>query len=268
MTDDAEAPSSGSVAHTFRNRLFWHWADTIPRDIPGGFIATLYAMSAAADPAGVLRFNTGGKTISLTRIARGARVDVKDCRRYVRAAIAAGLVHEPEDPQKGRAVVYRLSLCPLGPDWGAAQAALKSSRRVRVKADPPPWGGENLGGPTPQVHDNNLGGPTPQVPHDPDHSDGSEPRGTDPLPTWGDLPPRGWGDRPPTIPGFSMSSSMTGADRVPQPPVGVGPARRKIIPGETDGTGWGTEATRCAVCFKPMVARHGRTTHRDCEEHQ
>jgi hypothetical protein len=256
--DEPDGKAPGSVAHAFRNRLFWEWADQIPRAVPAGFIATLYAMASACDPGGSVRFNKG-RPITIRKIASGARVDIKDARRYVNAAIAAGVVAVEGERTSGRAVVYCL-LLPPHPDWGAAESMLKATRRERPANGKAPWAGPDLGGPTPQVGDTNLGGPTPQVEQDPGERGG----GTYPPGTWGDLPPRGWGDLPPTIPGSSMTLPMTVAEVVPQPQVVPSVALRKTI--ESRGEiGWQDAAARCSVCFKQMVMRHGRTAHAHCQ---
>jgi hypothetical protein len=208
-----DAPVGGSVPHAYRNALFWRWVPAMPRPLRGAFATVLYAMAAAANPAGQLRF-TGGRDIRLSAIAAGAGCDQKDARRYLAAAEAAGVVGVEGERRPGRVTRYALILSP-SPDWGAAVAFLEGTRRQRKRPDAP-W---HLGGPSPQLAGDNLGGPTPQVEQD----QPIEPRGTVPLWTSGDRPPITSGDRPPNEPGINQEVLHDGAEVVhlPQVPGGL-----------------------------------------------
>lgn len=248
-----DPPTGGSVPHKFRQRLFWEWAQQMPRALPAGFITTLYAMASAADPSGHLRFNKG-KLITIRAVASAARVDVKDARRYVKAAVAAGVVGMPAEQRNGSAILYAILLSPF-PDWDAAVAVLEGSKRKRKHTID--WHTEkNQGGHTPEVPDGDRGGHTPTVWDDEEPPPDEEPWGTHPPRGWGDTPPRGWGDTPPRIPGSSMSSSMTVAEVVSQADVPGGP----VLATEdfTGGERWGCGVKRCSRCGSRMADRADR----------
>lgn len=238
-TDDPAAPASGSVPHSFRNALFWKWAPAMPKGTPSGFLSLLYALAAAADPAGVLRFRTG-EPIQLKDIAKGARADEKDTRRYLNAAMAAGVVVLLTERRRGRTALYALALHPR-PDWEAAAASLSASRRQRTRTDPPPWQVEN-GGPAPGPPTAQNGAPAPVLPAAAAETE----RGTAPRTGTGDRPPTGTGDRPPDTPGGPMSSSHERAEDGEQPQdarehpdlrQGARPALRSVPGAATDPTG-------------------------------
>jgi hypothetical protein len=197
-----------------------------------------------------LRFNKG-KLITIRAIATGARVDIKDARRYVNAAIAAGVADRVGDSPNGAAVLYTLLVSPF-PDWAAAVAVLDASKRKRGHAAP--W---NQGGPGHHGHRWRPGGVSPTVDDPSGESGPKAPGGTHPLPPWGDTPPRGWGDTPPTIPGVSMFSSMNGAEvcRQAEVPGGAGSATKIDSTGEER---WGCGVRRCPRCGSRMADRSDR----------
>ena len=261
QTPSTPEKNPGSTAHAWRQRLFWDWAQDIPSLLPGGFVAVLYAAGSAADASGHLRFARGGKPIPLPKLAKGARVDVKDARRYVNAAIAAGVMCKVGDPKPGVAVLYSLLLSPF-PDWGAAQSFLQKSSRVRPdrdgsRADRAKAAQGNLGGVPPQVEDSNPGGQAPYVWDQEPPEDEPEPRGAGPLPTWGACPPTTQGGRPPTYQGYSMDYPMTMPEVVTQPEVpSVLPVATKTnLTGEEE---WGCGTKRCARCHGRMRNQTGR----------
>jgi hypothetical protein len=111
-TEQAEQRASGSVPNAFRNALFWRWAPAMPTGLPSSFVTVLYALAAAADPAGKVKFRDG-KAIRIKDIAAAAKVDEKDCRRYINAAIAAGVVGVEGEQRPGRQLSAR-STAPAG----------------------------------------------------------------------------------------------------------------------------------------------------------
>ena len=152
-----------SVAHTFRMSLAWKWTARMPRALSGGFLKILHSLHSLANEDGVVRFRRSGDGIPLGRIALGAMCDVKDARRYLRAAMAAGLVRVAQAPRRGFAVVYALLVPGWEPDWAAAVASLAESRRER---------------PEERERPGRVGGRTP-----------GEDRGADPRGGEGDGPP-------------------------------------------------------------------------------
>jgi hypothetical protein len=102
-----------------------------------GFLTLLYALRAVANANGELRFHGDRKAIRIQDIAKAAGASEKDARRYLNAAVAAGVVGVRGEQRRGRSSLYVLLMCP-NPLWGAAEDSLKSSRRAPGKT-PPPW---------------------------------------------------------------------------------------------------------------------------------
>lgn len=122
-----------SVPNEWGNRLAQHWAAEIPRTLTGGWLRTMYALRAIAHSDGQLRYR-GGDTITLRKIAAAARADERDVRRWLAAAIAAGIVTAPatRGSRTGHATRYSLTIAPK-PNWKAAEAVeLQGRRRGRA----------------------------------------------------------------------------------------------------------------------------------------
>lgn len=214
-TSDVEQDDqrAGGVPQAFRNALFWQWAPAMPRALPAGFITVLYALASAARKDGRLRFGgRGGKLIRVSAVASAVRADVKDVRRYIHAAIAAGVVAIYETPRKGAPIEYVILVSP-DPDWAAAVRSLQASKRRR----PAPWTDPNQGGTSPTVRNTNRGGTSPTV----EGTYEKEPWGTYPPPTVGGRPPgsppQTVGERPPHVPGFNQDTLQELADAGGQP---------------------------------------------------
>jgi hypothetical protein len=268
-TEQAEQRASGSVPNAFRNALFWRWAPAMPTGLPSSFVTVLYALAAAADPAGKVKFRDG-KAIRIKDIAAAAKVDEKDCRRYINAAIAAGVVGVEGEQRRGRASLYVLVVNPE-PAWQAAVSSLDSTRRKARKA--PPWLSDDdnkNGGVGPELSEEENGGHAPEL-QDPEPE---EERGTRPRMGSGDTPPFGSGDTPPNNPGSSQEVSHDGAEVVRQPQVDDGwdlqepPSEDEPDPADDDAEprlqAEHVDFRRCAVCHLPMAPRPGRTRHAHC----
>lgn len=130
-------PPSGSVPHAFGNALARRWAPDLPRPLTGGFLCLLYALRTLASADGALRYERDRKGIPITQIAKACRSNEKDTRRYITAAIAAGVVGTIGETGRGRATVYVLLLAP-SPNWAAAVAVLSTSR-PKPGQEPAPW---------------------------------------------------------------------------------------------------------------------------------
>lgn len=248
-----------SVPHDYRNALFWRWVPAMPKGLPSGFVSLLYALGSAADTSGRLRFKDG-TIIRIAAIAAAIRADAKDVRRYMAAAIAAGVVVIDGEAAPGKAIAYAILIAPR-PDWGAAEACLQSTKRRRGDRGNLPWKNAALGGTPPRV---DLGGTPPKV-EDPE---GEGPWGYAPPPTLGVRPPSTLGVRPPYIPGSTQELPQEMAEVGGQPQVGDAPALHKIDSSQEDKprpAAVPDDFIRCTRCHKPMIRRaDGRTTHTHC----
>lgn len=261
-TDEQAGQASGSVPHSFRNALFWRWAPVMPKTLPGSFVTLLYALGSAADTAGRLRFRDG-KAIRIKDIAAAVKADEKDVRRYLTAAIAAGVVGIQGESRRGRSTLYVLILSPF-PDWTAAAASLEATKRKPRKA--PPWM-EN-GGVSPELSEPENGGHAPELP-DPQPE---EERGTRPPMSSGDTPPFGSGDTPPNNPGRAMELPQDMAGAGEQPQVEAAPEHQADPPQEPHDAEQPAEHdrdfARCTHCGHHLIHTPGRptrTTHAHCE---
>lgn len=262
---DGRAP--GSVPNAFGNALAWKWAPAMPTKVRRSILTLLYALRAMANANGELRFHGDHKPIRIQDIARAAGADEKDCRRYMRAAIAAGLVSVKGEQKRGKPTLYTLELSPW-PDWDAAQDALQTSRRKPGKAAAP-WkdDGESSGDRDP----NQFGGPRPEL------TDGTEKevRGTAPPTSSGDRDPIGSGDRDPNNPGIAMElpQGMAEVGEQPQESCGDLVQNDHHSPGQdhhdtdpaadTEPQPPPTGYTRCA-CGIPLIPRPGRAPRAHC----
>lgn len=266
MNDTEQAPdrAAGSVPNAFRNALFWRWAPDMPKGLPSGFVTLLYAASAAADPAGKLKFRDG-VVIRIKDIAAACKADEKDVRRYVEAALRAGVLSVEGERRRGHRALYALVVHPA-PDWNAAVHSIQESKRTRTGRQAPPWQADENGGPPPELSTPENGGPPPVLEDDPDDGE----RGTAPRMGSGDRPPFGTGDRPPYNPGSTHGVSHGGAEVVSQPQVD-GPWADDEIPQEeppqdddpadeppADASTADFTTGRCSVCHERMIHRPGR----------
>lgn len=260
---DEDAPKPGAIPNAYRNSLFWTWSRQMPRGIPPGFTTVLYAMASAADPFGRVKFR-GGKAIRISDIAKGARVDEKTARRFIKGAIAAGVLAVEGEQRRGVAAMYILVASPF-PDWEAALSVIESTRRPRKADRPPPWGDQKFGTPEPEldgpVDPSEFGTPDPELwagwPE--------EVRDAGPRMSSGRQNPNGSGRRTPNIP-WSIQGSTTAMAVVGEQPHEEGwPPEEEIFDNQEE-QGWGDTAVRCRVCHKPMAMRHGRTSHAHCSQ--
>lgn len=257
-TEEQGAPAPGSVPNAFGNALAWKWTRQMPTAVRRtGLPTLLYALRAMANAAGELRF-ADRKAIRIQDIAKAACADEKDARRYLEAAIRAGVVHVVGGRRRGVATLYVLQLTPF-PDWKAAEDHLRGTARKPGKR-PADWQTpeESSGDSDP----NRFGGQRPEL------TDGKaeEVRGTAPRMSSGDSAPIGSGDRAPNNPGSNQGLSQDGAGVGFQPQVVGAPEDQPDSQEDhQDHTTW----TRCAVCRRPIIPdpqRPGRTVHGRCEQ--
>ncbi|WP_225846951.1 hypothetical protein [Streptomyces sp. HPF1205] len=138
MSNDQEQPPgrlTGCPPHEFGNALAWKWTREMPPTLKGGFLTLLYAMRAMAAASGELRFSGDGRPIRIQDIAKAAGCREKDARRYLEAAVLAGVVVVIGERRRGKPTLYALVLGPVQ-DWEAAAAHLRATARLRKAPKP------------------------------------------------------------------------------------------------------------------------------------
>lgn len=253
-TEEQETRASGSVPHTYGNALAWKWTREMPASLKGGFLTMLYALRAMANANGELRFHGDHKAIRIQDIAKAAGAREKDARRYLDAAVIAGVAGVKGERRRGKPTLYTLIMTPW-PNWSAAADHLKATSRGSGKSSPVwPETAESSG----------HGGPNKIGPRGPELTGGTqdEVRATGARWSSGHGGPNGSGPRGPNNPGGFQESSHDAAEVAFQPQV-VGPTDDEIDHQE-DHPEW----TRCTGCGRPIAPdpqRPGRTIHAACQ---
>ena len=272
MTNEQQDPghAPGCPPHEFGNALAWKWTREMPTSLKGGFLTTLYAMRAMASASGQLRFSGDGKPIRIQDIAKASGCREKDARRYLEAAIRAGVVAVIGERRRGVPTLYMLVNCPW-PGWEAAAGYLKGTARPRKSDD------ESSGRSGPNSGDNGSG-------HSGPNSDGevraavartdeeevrataarmgsghSGPNGS------GHSGPNGSGHSGPNNPGSTQELPQEMADVVPQPQQRVGardedafPRQQQEKPGTATQPGCDTPVVRHCQCGHGRILRADR----------
>lgn len=203
-------PSGGSVPHHYRNAIFWRWAPALPRSLRQGFLTLLYVLGTAANTSGALRFRDG-TPLRLQDIAKACGSDIKDVRRYIDAAIAAGVVAVDGERKRGKRAVFVIALAP-SPDWNAAVAHLAATKpKPKAVAKPAPWQSDED---APE-----KGGRSPELPST--GSSGDQPPNF-PEPRSGDQPPNGFGGPTPDGFGGPTPQQPMSSHELPQEMAGLG----------------------------------------------
>ncbi|MFJ9037426.1 hypothetical protein ACIRF8_12665 [Streptomyces sp. NPDC102406] len=259
-TEEQPTPAPGSVPNAFGNALAWKWTRQMPTAVRrSGLPTLLYAMRAMANAAGELRFGDR-KAIRIQDIAKAACANEKDTRRYLDAAIRAGVVGVNGVRRRGAATVYCLLLAPF-PDWQAAEDHIRSTARKPGKR-PAAWQEDEQS--SGDRDPNQFGPPRPEL----EANEADEVRVTATRMSSGDRDPNGSGDRDPNNPGTSQGLSQEVAEVVFQPQVvgGSGPTDADHPDHEEHhhDDPPPSDFIRCARCQRPMLPRHGRTTHPNC----
>ncbi|MFD5788646.1 hypothetical protein ACFWH1_18735 [Streptomyces sp. NPDC127037] len=234
MTNEQQDPgrSPGCPPHEFGNALAWKWTREMPTSLKGGFLTTLYAMRAMASASGQLRFSGDGKPIRIQDIAKASGCREKDARRYLEAAIRAGVVVVVGDRRRGKATLYALVNCPW-PGWEAAADYLKATARPRKQEDErsghsgPNSGGEGSGHSGP-----NSDG---EVRATEARTDEEGVRATAARMGSGHSGPIGSGHSGPNNPGSTHELPQEMADVVPQPQERAGEEANSESPREPEG---------------------------------
>ena len=227
MNDAAQGPASGGVPNAFGNALAWKWTRQMSAYLRrSGLPTLLYALRAMANANGELRFSGDRKPIRIQDIAKAACANEKDGRRYMDAAIRAGVVTIRGERKRGVATLYVLLPSPF-PDWQAAEDYLRSTARKPGKR-PTEW------------------------------SQNAQ--------SSGDRDPNGSGDRDLNNPGFAHDLSHDGAEVVSQPQVVGAPEDQPDShePDPDDHTTWRICAG-CDRRIMPDPQRPDRIRHARCE---
>lgn len=227
MPDTEPDRAKGGVPHAFRLQMAWRWVPDMPlrlrRNKP--FLYALATVASMADTAGRTRWhnrqdeNEPGRALRLTQLARAMGSDDKDARRYLAAAVAAGVLATEEAPRRGRTTVYVLQLPPV-PRWAAALAVLDVGEPATDVDD-----AHENGGLSPELGEAHSASRTGDSPPNSGPARARRERGT--VPPWssGDSAPMSSGDSPPNIPGVSKNT--------PHEMVAVGPQVRDARGGHT-----------------------------------
>lgn len=266
MSTEEQAPASGSVAHAYGNALAWKWTRTMPTTLRRGFLTLLYALRAMANASGELAFHGDRQPIRIQDIAKAAGASEKDARRYLDAAIRAGVVVVKGERKRGKPTLYVIVPHPF-PDWTAAEDHLKSTARKPGKRAAP-WAEDT--GSSGDRDPNQFGSPRPEL------TDGTadEVRVTATRWSSGDRDPNGSGHRDPNNPGVTHDSSHERAGVGFQPQV-VGAPHDQIDHQEThhddtpapdpdDPSTWRI-CPGCDRRIMPDPQRPDRTVHARCE---
>jgi hypothetical protein len=240
----------------------------MPTKVRRSILTLLYALRTMSNAAGELRFNGDRKPIRIQDIAKAAGADEKDCRRYLQAAVAAGVVAVKGEQKRGKPTLYVLVLHPR-PDWDAAEAVLNERRRKSGKS-PAPWKdhAESSG----DRDRNQFGGPRPEL----EAGEKEEVRGTAPRWSSGDRAPFGSGDRAPNNPGIAKELPQDMAEVGEQPQVVDAPPGKDQFssqgqdhhddpPPAAEPRAALSRCTGCGIHLIPRSSRPGRTTCHACD---
>lgn len=265
-TDEQAERTSGSVPNAYGNALSWKWTRQMsPYLRRSGLPLLLCQLRNYASASGDVAFSSDRKPIRISDIAAASCCSVKDCRRYLEAAIRSGVVAVRGERKRGTAARYVIVPHPF-PDWQAAEDYLKSTAR-KPGRKAPEWSDdedERRGHRDP----NEKGSPRPQLTDGTDSEEGV----TATPPSKGHRDPNGWGHRDPNNPGVTHDSSHDGAEVVPQPQVDGAPGHQdppsQEQPDRSADTASSTGSlTRCRRCDIPLIRPsrdhlcHGCRTH-------
>lgn len=262
MSTEEQATAPGSVPNAYGNALSWRWTRQMSAYLRrSGLPLLLCQLRNLAAASGEIAFSGDRKPIRIQDIAKAACCDEKDARRYMEAAIRAGVVRVLGERKRGKATRYALIVTPY-PDWQAAEDHLRGTARKRAPGWEQP--AESSGDRDP----NQFGGQRPEL----TAGTAEEVRGTAPRMSSGDSAPNGSGDSAPNNPGGYPWGSQDGAEVVSQPQLDGPPGqqseshehphtnRRDAGPAPTATAG------RCRECSIPLI-RPGRDLCAGCEQY-
>lgn len=265
MSNEEQAPS-GSVPNAFGNALSWKWTRQMSAYLRrSGLPLLLCQLRNFANASGEVAFSSDRKAIRISDIANAACCSVKDCRRYIEAAIRAGVVTTRGQRKRGTATRYVILVSPF-PNWQAAEDYLKSTARKPGKR-PAAWQDDD--GSKGHRDPNEKGSPRPQL------TDGTETEEgvTATPPSKGHRDPNGWGHRDPNTPGVSHEVSQERAEVVSQPQVD-GPTGDEIDHQDEPRQDTTTEPpdrpalARCRDCELPLIRPNADGLCHGCREYR
>ncbi|QNT94859.1 hypothetical protein HEP81_04586 [Streptomyces griseofuscus] len=248
--EEPEGRTGGGPAHSFGNALAWKWSREMPRSLKGGFLTLLYALRAMASANGYLRFRDG-KVIRIQDIAKAAGCREQDARRYLEAAIRAGVVVVEGERRRGTATLYVIANTNW-PDWKAAEAYLKGTARRR-KEDEEVNDGSGHSGTNLEGEGSGHGGTNQFGPQRSElgSDDAESVRSTVDRPGSVHSGTTGSGHSGTNIPGGTQGVPHDMADVVPQPQVDAGADEEtdQPSPQHEEHLPYG----RCEVCTTPLT---------------
>ncbi|WP_328434519.1 hypothetical protein [Streptomyces sp. NBC_00425] len=256
-TEQQDDRTSGSPAHSFGNTLAWNWSREMPRYLKGPFLTALYACRALASASGRMCFKDG-KAIRIQDMAKAFGCREQDARRYLDAAIRAGVILVDGERRRGIATVYVLNALIRHPDWKAAEDYLKATARRPKEEETPAKGSSHSGtnssdGGSVHSGTNQFG---PQR-HELGSPDAEEVRATEARPGSDHSGTNGSVHRGTNNPGSNHELPHEMADVVTQPQ----PVAREVLESDRssaeDGDGDEPPFGRCEVCRVPLT-RPGR----------
>jgi hypothetical protein len=265
LSTDEQDARPGSVPVAYGNALSWKWTRQMSTYLRrSGLPLLLCQLRNFANASGEVAFSGDRKPIRLSDIAAAACCREKDGRRYLEAAIRAGVVQVVGQRKRGAATRYVIVVHPF-PDWQAAEDYLKSTAR-KPGAKAPEWADDEDGS---SGHRGPIekGPPRPELPADPGPEEGA----TAARMGSGHRGPNGSGHRGPNNPGGYPGFSQDRAEVVPQPQPS-GPTGEQIDHQEhhherpNAGPPPAATAGRCRICQIPLI-RPGRDLCHGCEQH-
>lgn len=257
MSTDEQAPASGSVPNAYGNALSWRWTRQMSTYLRrSGLPLLLCQLRNLAAASGEIAFNGDRKPIRIQDIAKAACCDEKEARRYMEAAIQAGVVQVLGERKRGRAARYVIVVHPF-PDWQAAEDYLRSTARKRSPGWDQPEGSSGDSAP------NQNGGQRPEL----TGGTAEEVRGTPPRMSSGDTAPNGSGDSAPNNPGGFPGTTQERAEVGFQPQVVGAPEDQSDSPEpQPDDPATWRVCTGCNRRIIPDPRRPDRTAHARCEQ--
>lgn len=273
-TEEQDSRASGGVPNAFGNALSWKWTRQMSTHLRrSGLPLLLCQLRNFANASGEVAFSGDRKPIRITDIAAAACCREKDARRYLEAAIRAGVVQVVGERKRGTPTRYVIVVHPF-PDWQAAEDYLKSTARDNSKR-PAKWTQD------PETPDESSGhsGPNQNGPLRPELTDGTDQgvRATPARRSSGHSGPTGSGHSGPNNPGVTHVSTHDGAEVGFQPQV-VGAPEDQIDHQEhhhdttapapdSDDPGTWRVCPGCRRRIMPSPWDPGRTVHARCEPH-